>query len=101
MPDLTLTPIGTVRSTRTATEDDHWDSVVSSIELDPAQFTPEALAALDAFSHVEVLYFFEGPARSHNGPDERVTTAAIDQADASGYRRRRWHPSGSTPAGGT
>lgn len=32
-----MTPIGTVRSSRTATEDDDWDSVVSSIELDASQ----------------------------------------------------------------
>ncbi len=54
-----MTPIGTVRSTRAAIEDDRWDSVVSSIALDAAQFTAEALAALDAFSHVEVVYLFD------------------------------------------
>ena len=59
MPGVTMTPIGTVRSTREATEDDRWDSVVSSIERDPVQFTPEALAALDTFSHVEVVYLFD------------------------------------------
>lgn len=59
MPDVTMTPIGNVRSTRTVTEDDRWDSVVSSIELDPAQFSNEALAALDTFSHIEVVYLFD------------------------------------------
>jgi tRNA-Thr(GGU) m(6)t(6)A37 methyltransferase TsaA len=54
-----MTPIGTVHSTRAATEDDHWDSVVSSIELDPEQFTTAALAALDTFSHVEIVYLFD------------------------------------------
>ena len=59
MQTVTMTPIGTVRSTRTATEDDDWDSVVSSIELDASQFTTEALAALDSFSHVEVIFLFD------------------------------------------
>jgi tRNA-Thr(GGU) m(6)t(6)A37 methyltransferase TsaA len=59
MPIVTMTPIGSVRSTRTATEDDRWDSVVSSIELDEAQFTTEAVAALDTFSHIEVVFLFD------------------------------------------
>jgi tRNA (adenine37-N6)-methyltransferase len=69
MPDVTMTPIGTVRSTRTATEDDHWDSVVCSIELDAAQFTEEALATLETFSHIEVVYFFDQvePAKVERG----------------------------------
>jgi tRNA (adenine37-N6)-methyltransferase len=59
MLTVVMTPIGTVRSTRTTTEDDHWDSVVSSIELDLVQFTTDALAALDTFSHIEVVYLFD------------------------------------------
>jgi tRNA-Thr(GGU) m(6)t(6)A37 methyltransferase TsaA len=59
MRDITMTPVGIVRSTRMAADDDHWDAVVSSIELDASQFTAEALAGLDAFSHVEVVYLFD------------------------------------------
>jgi tRNA (adenine37-N6)-methyltransferase len=64
-----MTPIGTVRSTRTAMEDDHWDSTTSAIELDAAQFTPESLAGLDAFSHIEVVYLLDrvDPARIERG----------------------------------
>jgi tRNA (adenine37-N6)-methyltransferase len=76
MLDLTMTPIGTVRSTRTATVDDDWDSIVSSIELDPAQFTTEALLALDTFSHVEVLFLF-------------------DRVDPAGVERGARHPRGN------
>ena len=54
-----MTPIGTVRSARAAAEDDDWDAVASSIELDAEQFTTEALAGLDTFSHVEVIYVFD------------------------------------------
>jgi tRNA-Thr(GGU) m(6)t(6)A37 methyltransferase TsaA len=59
MRAVTMTPIGTVRSTRAVAEDDDWDSVASSIELDAEQFTAEALAGLDTFSHVEVVYLFD------------------------------------------
>jgi tRNA-Thr(GGU) m(6)t(6)A37 methyltransferase TsaA len=71
-------PIGAVRSTRAAPEDDLWDAVTSSIDLDPAQFGPEALAQLEAFSHVEVVYFFDrvdvatierGARHPRNNPD--------------------------------
>jgi tRNA (adenine37-N6)-methyltransferase len=69
MLDVTMTPIGAVRSARATIEDDLWDSVVSSIELDPAQFTAEALASLDAFSHVEVVFLFDrvDPAKVERG----------------------------------
>jgi tRNA-Thr(GGU) m(6)t(6)A37 methyltransferase TsaA len=59
MTDFALTPIGNVRSTRNVAEDDDWDAVVSSIELDAARFTPDALAALDSFSHLEVIFLFD------------------------------------------
>jgi tRNA-Thr(GGU) m(6)t(6)A37 methyltransferase TsaA len=69
MLQVTMTPVGTVRSTRTAAQDDHWDSVVSSIEVDAAQFDADALAALETFSHLEVLYLFDrvDPARIERG----------------------------------
>jgi tRNA (adenine37-N6)-methyltransferase len=69
MDDVTLTPIGTVRSTRTTPEDDHWDAVVSSIELDAARFSPEALAELGSFSHLEVIFLFDrvDPAKVETG----------------------------------
>jgi tRNA-Thr(GGU) m(6)t(6)A37 methyltransferase TsaA len=77
-PTLTMTPIGAVRSTRSAAEDDRWDSVTSSIELDPALFTAEALASLDTFSHIEVLFVFD-----------RVDPAGVER----GARHPRNNPS--------
>jgi tRNA-Thr(GGU) m(6)t(6)A37 methyltransferase TsaA len=56
---ITLTPVGVVRSSRAAAIDDEWDAVYSRIELDPARFGPEALAGLDSFSHVEVVFFMD------------------------------------------
>src|SRR5262245_58973706 len=56
---ISLTPIGTVRSTRTVVEDDRWDAVTSFIELDAARFSADSLAGLDAFSHVEVVFWMD------------------------------------------
>jgi len=54
---ISLTPIGAVKSTRKEPEDDHWDSVQSSIELDSTRFTSSSLEGLSAFSHVEILFY--------------------------------------------
>ena len=52
---IPLVPIGTVRSTRSDVVDDDWDREEVSIELDD-RFSGDALAGLDSFSHVEVLF---------------------------------------------
>ena len=59
MTPVTLTPIGTVTSSRKAPIDDDWDAVTATITLDAAQFTAEALAGLNTFSHVDVIYVFD------------------------------------------
>jgi len=56
---ITLTPIGTVHSSRSAVEDDDWDREQATIELDSAQFGADALAGLDAFSHVEIAFVMD------------------------------------------
>ncbi|MDY6817545.1 MAG: tRNA (N6-threonylcarbamoyladenosine(37)-N6)-methyltransferase TrmO [Halobacteriales archaeon] len=53
---ITLEPIGTVTSPRTEKRDDHWGDVVAEIEL-ADRFTPDALAGLETFSHVEVIFY--------------------------------------------
>jgi tRNA (adenine37-N6)-methyltransferase len=55
---ILMNPVGYVRSARAKAEDDGWDAYPARIELDPARFGPEALAGLDDFSHVEVLFHF-------------------------------------------
>jgi tRNA (Thr-GGU) A37 N-methylase len=55
MPVIAMTPIGVVRSTRAIAEDDRWDSETSTLELDAAEFTAEALAGLDAIDGTPVL----------------------------------------------
>jgi tRNA-Thr(GGU) m(6)t(6)A37 methyltransferase TsaA len=56
---FTMRPIGTVRSGRTDVIDDDWDAVPARIELDADRFGIEAVAGLDAFSHIEVVYVFD------------------------------------------
>lgn len=59
---VTLHPIGIVRSGRVEATDDGWDEVAVSIVLDSNRFGPDALVGLDAFSHIEVIYYFHGAA---------------------------------------
>jgi tRNA-Thr(GGU) m(6)t(6)A37 methyltransferase TsaA len=51
-------PIGVVHSPRVGRKDDDWGSVESTIELDETRFTAEALAGIEAFSHLEVVFLF-------------------------------------------
>lgn len=54
-----VTPIGRVASPVKEAVDDVWGGVVSRIDLDPARFSPDSLAGLDAFSHVEIIFLFD------------------------------------------
>lgn len=56
---IELEPIGFVVSTRREVRDDGWDAETATIELDADTFSGDALAGLDSFSHVEVLYHFD------------------------------------------
>lgn len=65
-----VTPIGWVRSDRDQPIDDDWDAVSVFIELDEEQFTAEALAGLDTFSHAEIVFLFD------RVTDEKIETGA-------------------------
>jgi len=52
-----VVPVGWVRSARADLTDDHWGEVRSVIQLAPA-FSADAVAGLDSFSHLEVVYQF-------------------------------------------
>ena len=54
---IEMVPVGFVSAPRVHAEDDYWGGEQATISLVDA-FTPEALRALDEFSHVEVTYFF-------------------------------------------
>jgi tRNA (adenine37-N6)-methyltransferase len=64
-----LQPIGVVRGGRSEPIDDDWGDVEAMIVLDE-RFEPSALAGLDAFSHVEVVYVL------HRVGEDEIQTAA-------------------------
>lgn len=55
---FTVQPIAVVRGGRFDLTDDRWGSVRCAIELSP-QFPVDALAGLEAFSHLEVVFVFD------------------------------------------
>jgi len=59
MNEYMVRAIGHVVSPRVGREDDDWGDVESTIRLDAERFDSEALAGLDAFSHVEVIFLFD------------------------------------------
>jgi tRNA (Thr-GGU) A37 N-methylase len=67
--------IGRVEGARSAVEDDFWGSAESTIALAPG-FGPEALAGLDTYSHVEVIFL-------------------LDRVDPAGVVRGARHPRGN------
>lgn len=58
MQTITLEPVGHVVGGRIEAFDDDWDTEQALIRLDGTRFGPEALAGLDAFSHLEVVFHF-------------------------------------------
>ncbi len=55
---IEVEPIGAVRAERRVAEDDDWGGSEALIRLDE-RFPPDALAGLEDFSHVEVLFLFD------------------------------------------
>jgi len=56
---IVLEPIGVVSGGREVPVDDDWGKSRARLELDANRFTPEALAGLSDFSHIEVVYYFD------------------------------------------
>ncbi|MFC0598814.1 SAM-dependent methyltransferase [Streptomyces palmae] len=63
-------PVGRVVGGRAEVRDDDWGKEVAVIRLDAARFEADALAGLDAFSHLEVVYHFD------RVPVEKIETGA-------------------------
>ena len=59
MTEYTVRPIGLVSSAREGRVDDDWGDIESVIRLDAARFTPESVAGLDGFSHIDVIFLFD------------------------------------------
>jgi tRNA-Thr(GGU) m(6)t(6)A37 methyltransferase TsaA len=56
--EIILNPIGVVRSKEEGPREDRWGEMKADIVLDSSRFTEEALAGLEDFSHVEVIFQF-------------------------------------------
>jgi tRNA (adenine37-N6)-methyltransferase len=58
MPMISLEPIGLVVGGRREAIDDNWGSVSAIIRLDADRFGPDAVAGLEEFSHLCVVFQF-------------------------------------------
>ena len=77
MERFTVEAIGVVHGGRDEARDDDWGAVEAAIELDATRFTPDVVAGLDDFSHVDVVFVFD-----------RLDEAAVNL----GARRPRGNP---------
>lgn len=66
---IAMEPIGRVEARRQEAVDDFWGGSEARIVLDD-RFDPDALAGIEDFSHVEVLFFFD------RVPETEISTAA-------------------------
>jgi len=57
--EVRVVPIGWVRGGRDQPIDDDWGAVEARIELDGDRLESTATAALDAFSHIDVVFVFD------------------------------------------
>ena len=55
--EIIIQPIGFVKNIRNAPTDDHWESIVSEIELTD-NIPSAALLNIAEFSHLEIIYLF-------------------------------------------
>ena len=56
---IILEPIGVVSGGREVPTDDDWGKSRARLVLDARRFTPDSLAGLTDFSHLEVVYYFD------------------------------------------
>ncbi|GES33590.1 SAM-dependent methyltransferase [Streptomyces angustmyceticus] len=68
--EVVSVPVGRVVGGRAEVRDDDWGKETAIIRLDAAQYGPEAVAGLDAFSHLEVVYHFD------RVPTDKIQTGA-------------------------
>lgn len=79
MTSFQIEPIGHVRGGRSQPVDDDWGASRATIELDSDIFCPDALAGLENFSHVEVIFLFD-----------KVTEAAVERGARHPRGRTDW-----------
>ncbi|WP_310727866.1 SAM-dependent methyltransferase [Streptomyces sp. N2A] len=63
-------PVGRVVGGRAEVRDDDWGKETAIIRLDADHYGPEAVAGLDTFSHLEIVYHFD------RVPTDKIQTGA-------------------------
>jgi tRNA-Thr(GGU) m(6)t(6)A37 methyltransferase TsaA len=58
MDSIQMQPVGVVRAARTEPVDDDWGASEATLVLDAHRFSPDVVAGLDDFSHLDVVYVF-------------------------------------------
>lgn len=56
--DIQLKPVATVKNSRKEPIDDNWEEIIAEIEL-ADEIPTVALAGIEAFSHLEIIYYFD------------------------------------------
>lgn len=64
-----LDPVGLVHSSRRDLSDDYWGDQLADIQLNPVQFSADALAGIAEFSHLQIIFHLHqvDPAQIHTG----------------------------------
>ncbi|MCU1285177.1 MAG: hypothetical protein JWO13_1527 [Acidobacteriales bacterium] len=88
MEAITLVPVGVVRNSITQPVDDVWGGLISTIELDSNRFTPRAIAGLDTFSHVEIIYHFHSVPENDICLDARHPRGRSDWPEVGVFAQR-------------
>jgi tRNA-Thr(GGU) m(6)t(6)A37 methyltransferase TsaA len=87
MNQITLTPIGYVRSRRKNLGDDNWGSVSSEIRL-VESFPEESLEGIETFSHAEVIFYFDQVADEREFPLSRRPRGNKDWPEVGIFAQR-------------
>lgn len=74
---IILEPVAVVRSQRAEIADDNWGNVISEIILDD-RFPRESLDGIEAFSHIEVIFFFDRVKKSDINTSARHPRNNVD-----------------------
>lgn len=85
--DLNLRAIAYIRNDRAEALDDNWTDVVSTIEL-ASDVPSESLIGLEAFSHVEVIFFADWAQDVPPGPWHRHPRGNTDWPDVGVFAQR-------------
>lgn len=72
--EIILKPVAFVRNARTTPDDDNWGTVLSEIVL-MDDFPSESILGIEAFSHLEILFYF------NSLPDSKIVSGARHPRD--------------------